>query len=67
MEIGKHFPIEMHEFRRVTERFDGLRGESLARRAPELSSLMDPAAHNPLAITIATASRFGKRLKSRLS
>lgn len=67
MDMGRHSPIEMHEFRRVTERFDALRGESLAQRVPELSSLMDPAAHNPLAITIATASRFGKRLKNRLS
>lgn len=67
MGMGKHSPLEMHEFRRITERFDALRNEVLADHVPELAPLLKSSAHNPLAITIDTATRLGKRVRNRLA
>lgn len=67
MHMGTSSVHEMRDFRLITERFDALRNESLVDLVPELAPLMQPTAINPLALTIKAASRFGARVKRRLS
>lgn len=68
LSMGEHSPYLMSEFKRVTDIFDRLRGESIIALVPELQPLMEtPAdANGKLRLAISQARWLGGKIRSRL-
>jgi hypothetical protein len=66
---GEHSPYLMSEFKRVTVKFDKLRGESITDLVPELRPIMEVRADNPEGWFRLAASRarwLGGKIRNRL-
>ena len=68
LRMGGHSPYLMNEFKRVTARFDQLRGESVTRLVPELGPLMeDPGtANDRIKLAVSQARWLGGKIRNRL-
>ena len=66
--MGEHSPYLMSEFKRVTDTFDRLRGESITKLVPELSPLMKDSdgTGDKLKLAISRARWLGDKIRNRL-
>ena len=66
--MGEHSPYLMSEFKRVTNTFDRLRGESITALVPELSLVMaeSEGTASKLKLAISQARWFGEKVRNRL-
>jgi len=69
LNMGEHSPFLMSEFKRVTARFDKLRGESITDLVPELRPIMEARTDNPegwFRVAVSQAKWLGGKIRSRL-